>query len=124
MSEMVSGKGARRKGHNWEREVARMFREAMPGTPTFRGFQHRGGSEAADVENPFFHIECKVGKKQNPRAALKQAVDDCKPTSGKYAVAVIKDDQEQPGVPANTFVVMPFPEFLELVHEWYERGER
>ena len=114
----VSGAGARRKGHQWERDVAGMFREAMPGTPVFRGFQHRGGGEAADVENPFFHVECKVGKKHNPRAALAQAQRDNR--GQKTPIAVIKDDQERPGVPANTFVVIGLLDFLEILEEWYK----
>jgi hypothetical protein len=94
----------------------------MPGCDVKRGFQYRGGAEASDVENPFFHVECKVGKKQNPRAALAQAVSDA--AYGKVPVAIVKDDQEKPGVPANAFAVMRFSEFLELVNEWYERGNR
>lgn len=85
------GKYQRTKGHNFERETAKQFRELFPEAK--RGFQTRGGGkEAADVEIPFFHIECKVGKRPNPLAAYKQASEDA---TNKIPVAIIKRDREK-----------------------------
>ena len=98
----------RRKGHDFEREMTRAFRELMPGDPTIRrGLQYRDGAEAPDVETQFFHVECKRGRKPNPRAALAQAERDCDPN--RRPIAIIKDDRCKP------FVVMSFELFSELV---------
>lgn len=105
------GASQRRKGHTWEREVARKLRDAMPGCGARRGIQTRhGGGEAADVmlDGPF-HIECKAGRKPNIRAALAQAEADCE--RGMMPVAVIKDDRQRP------FVVMTLEDWLDLVAE-------
>lgn len=67
------GASQRRKGHNYEREVARRFREIFPEAK--RGYQTRGGSaEQCDIEGVPFRLECKHHK-GNPSipAALKQA---------------------------------------------------
>jgi len=104
------------KGKNWERAVAKAFREAMPGCGAKRGFQYRGGGEVADVVVPLLHVEAKVGRQPNPRAALKQAIGDA--PASKMPVAVIKDDHKPP------FVVMLFTDFLDLVGENWEMGKK
>jgi hypothetical protein len=58
-----------------------------------------------------FWVECKSGKKPNPRAALKQAICDC--SFGRIPVAAIKDDRQDP------FVVMTMEDWLELVQNWW-----
>jgi len=111
----MGGAASRRKGHTWERAVAAKFREVMPGAEIKRGFQTRGGgAEEADVEMPYFHVECKVGKLPNPRAALAQAVRDRQP--GKMPIAVVKDDRKPP------FVVLHLDDFLDLIGEWWTAG--
>ena len=110
------GKSQRTKGHNWEREVARIMREATPGCEAKRGFQTRGGAaEEPDVVHPLYNIECKVGAKPPVRNALVTAVDTCPP--GKWAVAVIKEDRKPP------YVVMPMDHWLDLVGEHWERSK-
>ena len=107
------GKLSRAKGARWEREVARRFNETMNGADIRRGIQNRTGGDAADIEGAGrLHIECKVGKLPNPRAALAQAVRDAKP--GRLPLAVVKDDRQKP------FVVMHLDQFLtEFVHRWW-----
>lgn len=107
---------SRRKGHNFERELVHMFREAMPGAEVKRGFQTRDGGEAADVECPHFWVEAKRGKKPNVRGALKQA-NEAAP-KGRVPVAVIRDDRAQ------AFVAISLEDFLDFVNEWWERGQQ
>lgn len=102
----------RRKGHDWEREVARLFREAMPGAEVRRGLQYRDGSECPDVTAPGWHIECKRGRKPSLRLALKQAIGDAQ--KGLWRCAVVKDDREEP------LAIMPLDDLLDLVHEHWE----
>lgn len=106
----------RDKGKRWEREVAALMRQAMPGCETIkRGYQSRGAKadKAPDVDCPIYWIECKHGIKPNPRAALAQATSDSEGT-GKVPVAVIKDNRRTP------FVVLGLTDFLELVRENWE----
>lgn len=106
------GKFSRDKGARFEREVARMFREHLPGCDAKRGFQTRGGAaEAPDVETGVFAIECKVGKKPPVRAALATAVENC--PKGQIPLAIIKEDRREP------FAVMPLDDLLEIVSEWW-----
>ena len=104
----------RKKGHNYEREVARQLREIFP--QARRGLQYQDGEGCPDVTNAGpFHVECKRGKLPNPRAALKQATDDA--GKGMIPLCVIKDDRCEP------FAVMRWADLLDLVSEWKERGE-
>lgn len=110
------GRGARRKGANMEREIAREMNERIPGLGARRSIQSRGAQDGADVECPIFWIEVKAGKKPNPRAALEQAIRDAAAT-GKIPIAVIRDDRR----PA--FAVLPWNDLLDLIAEWWESIE-
>ena len=107
----MNGRSSRRKGHNFEREVANLFKEIMPGQNIRRGFQMRDGSEAPDVIMPIFWPECKRGKKPNIRAALKQSANDAK--KGYIPIAIVKDDRE-----AATVTIL-LEDFLGIVEEWW-----
>ena len=113
----MSGRKSRTKGAAWEREVARRFREAMPGCDAKRGWQQRSGAEMADVELPFFWPECKVGKKPPIRAAMQQAYSDAE-GSGRMPIVIIKEDRKRP------FVVVDFDDFLNLVSQWWPALDR
>jgi Holliday junction resolvase len=88
----------RDKGHNFEREVARQLREALPGAHVVRGQQGFGGSNAPDVAvdgangSPWLHIECKRGKRCSIMAAIRQAVADSDGT-GRVPIAVVREDR-------------------------------
>ena len=110
------GRNSRRKGANMEREIARQMNERMPGLGARRSLQSRGAQDGADVDCPIFWVECKAGKKPNPRAALEQAMRDAE-TTGKIPVAVIRDDRR----PA--FAVLPWEDLLDLMAEWWESRE-
>ena len=106
------GASQRRKGHQWERDVAKKLREAMPGADIRRGLQAHGDN-VPDVDCPVFWPECKVGKQPNPRAALAQAVDAAPKV--RIPIAVIKDDRKTP------FVVLQLDDMLDFIKEWWER---
>lgn len=104
------GRSQRRKGHNFEREVARIMRRWFPEAK--RGYQTRGGGkEQADVINTPYHIECKVGKKPNIKAAYQQACED---TQGEPPVAITKWDREEP------LVTMSLGLFLNMLDDIWE----
>jgi len=107
----MSGLRSRRKGHNWEREVARRFRDIF-GEDVKRGWQSRSGDDAPDVCIPHFWVECKRGKRTNPRAALRQANEAS--SKAHVPLAVCKDDRE------DAFIVMSFDDYLDLVTEWWQ----
>ena len=100
------GKAQRVKGAQWEREVKRLFLDAMPGSETQRAIgQYRGGAEAPDVLVPgVFWIECKVGK----------ALGDCPKGEGLIAAAVVKQDRKRP------VALLELDDFLDILKEWWE----
>jgi len=116
----MGGKASRTKGHSYERELARRFQTVMPGADVKRGLaQTRSGAEVADVECPYFWIEAKRGKKPNPRAALKQAIEaNCQRVDAgekpKVPIAVVRDDRKE------AFVVIGLDDFLALVEAWWK----
>lgn len=108
-------KSQRTKGHSWEREVARRFRE-IGFSEAKRGLQTRGGAaECPDVHAGPFDVECKVGKRPPIRQALDTATEHAR--RGQIGIAVIKEDRKPP------FVVIGLDDFLDLVQEWKQRGE-
>ena len=102
---------SRRKGVKWERELVKLFRQAMPGADIRRGLQYRSGQEAPDVECPVFWIESKRGRKPNIRAALKQAANGA--PMGRFPLAVVRDDHAEPTV------TLFLDDFLDLIAEWW-----
>jgi len=111
------GKLSRRKGANFEREIARMFADAMPGSGARRGIQYRDGRDEADVVVPAFWIECKRGKVAPIRSALTQAQEAA--PQDKAPVVVWRDDRQPPRV------TMALDDFLEIVSAWWINcGER
>jgi len=111
----VGGTSSRDKGKRWEREVARLFRDAMPGETVKRGFQSRfGGSEEADVECPIYHIEAKHQQSVNIWASMRQARDDASARGlGKVPVVVAKRDARKD----EPIAVLRLVDFLDLVEE-------
>lgn len=103
------GARSRRKGHDFEREIARRLRVIFP--TSRRGIQSRfGGKEGSDVLVPFFAIECKVGARPNIAAAMEQAIRDAAPTL--WPTVISKRDREEP------LVTMRLDDWLELVGAW------
>lgn len=110
----MSGRRSRRKGHDWEREVARRLREIF-GPQVRRGLQYQDGAATPDVIVPCFHVECKVGARPPIIQALEQAERDAKP--GLWPVAVCKQDRKPPTV------TMRFEDWLELLGAWWREVE-
>ena len=106
----MNGAGCRRKGHDFERAVARRFAAVFGNDTVRRGLQYRDGTECPDVVAPGFWVECKAGRRTNPRAALAQAVA-CSAGKTERPLAVCKDDRD----PA--FVVLRLDDFLALFAE-------
>ena len=112
----MTGAGARKKGHDFEREMVRTLREVFTGADVHRGLQYRDGAEAPDVVCPVFHVECKRGRRTSPKVALKQAIGDC--SSGKIPIAICKDDRCDPTV------TIGLEDFLEFLREWWTVSQR
>jgi hypothetical protein len=110
------GKAQRVKGARWERQVKRLFLEAMPGSETQRAIgQYRGGAEAPDVLVPgLFWLECKVGQRPPLMRALHQALGDCPKGQGLIAAAVVKQDRKRP------VALLELDDFLDILKEWWE----
>lgn len=108
----LNGRGARRKGVEFERSIAREFAQVFGKDHVRRGLQYRDGAEAPDVVAPCFWIECKRMRQTNPRAALRQAIAASQ-GKGFWPVAVCKDDGQ------SAFVALTLEDFLDLVGEWW-----
>jgi len=89
------GAGARRKGAQFERDLANLIKEKT-GLDARRGLAQTrgGGAEVSDVEIDHIHIEAKRHKRCNIKAALRQAIHDSS-ANGKIPVAITKDDREE-----------------------------
>jgi hypothetical protein len=90
------GRGARQKGFNFERAVAKLL-TGLTGFEWKRGLgQTRGGgAEHADVISEHMediHVECKRHKSVSIKKAMEQAVGDRDP--GDLAVVITKDDRK------------------------------
>ena len=106
----MSGRTSRRKGAQYERDVAAQLREALPHLADHirRGIgQARSGSEVPDVDGvPGVWLECKHRKNISAEAALRQAEEA---TDGRLPVAICKRDHQ------DAYVVMRLPVFLSLL---------
>lgn len=103
------GRGARLKGANFERELAKYFNSHFHQMNAKRGLgQTRGGGEEiADVEMQYIHVEAKRHKRCNIKAALNQAIEDSKEKE-KLPVAITKDDRKP------ILVTMEIDHWIEL----------
>lgn len=110
---------ANRKGKTYERELAQVFRAAMPGCEAKRGLsQTRGGAaECADVELEHFTVEAKHRKAPNVRAALEEAIRSEQP--GKWPIAVCKWNRRKGEKAGLETVTMRLEDFLELASVWW-----
>jgi len=121
------GRRSRKKGHDWERAIAKLLRPIF-GESVHRGHQSfRGGraaGEGCDVDGSPFWIEAKHSQQTNPRSAIRQCNEtqaDCSDT--RPPVAICKDDRKPPnwtvGVPMDQpIAVMELSDWLDLVEDW------
>jgi len=112
------GRGARAKGANFERELAKAFNNHFDMMKAKRGLgQTRGGGEEiADVEMPYIHVEAKRHKRCNIKAALNQAIEDSK-EKDKLPVAITKDDWKP------ILVTMLFEDWLKIFEKYVESND-
>ena len=113
---------SRRKGHDFEREVARKLCRIFP--EARRGWQYsRERAEwPCDVDGTPFRVECKVGKQPNLWSALDQVVRDRALADDPRPVAVIARRNRGKGRSRRDVVVMLFDEWLQLLEERYGAG--
>ena len=108
----ASGAGARRKGHDWERQVVRLF-AAVFGSVVRRGLQYRDGADAPDVVGvPGWWIECKKGRRPDPLGALRQAIAAASGATMR-PVAICREDGREPTA---TLLLVDFMMLLRQVH--------
>jgi hypothetical protein len=115
----LSGRGRRRKGQVYEREVAARITEVL-GLVVKRGLgQARTSGEVADVEAPGIWVECKNHQRANYYQALQQAVRDEALHRGPYKVpvAVIKETGRE------QVVCLRFDDFLSMYRVWLTHSE-
>ncbi|MCP5059019.1 MAG: hypothetical protein GY937_20130 [bacterium] len=110
-SKSRQGKRARRKGHNFERAISRIFRIWWHSTR--RGIQSRaGGDEAGDVEGtPPFHIECKNRDRWAIPAWWNKLKGECK-DEGKVPLLVVKLSRAHA---TESLVVMNLEDLLAII---------
>jgi Holliday junction resolvase len=102
----------RRKGHNFERKVAKELREV--GINACRGRQDWSGKVEPDIvilDGRFSHFwpELKVGKAPSIWGALKQAIGAC--SKEHVPIVVAKRDRSE------TIVALRWDDFLELLQQ-------
>ncbi len=107
------GARSRRKGAAWERDVARMFRDA--GVPAERNLTECRTGNAGDLELPAWcplSVQVKVGARPNAYEALREARE----SAGERLVPVaILRRNGRGSVPPDDLAVLPLDEFLDLV---------
>lgn len=116
----LGGASRRRKGHDWEREVAALFRSV--GYPEARrGWQARSGTDDPDIVGvPGYWIECRCRDYINIPAALRKALTDRKATDaskrGWIAVVAKRTHRISKNDPVpGKFVAMLLPEARDFV---------
>ena len=115
----MSGSRSRRKGHSFEREIARYLRD-QGFAEAKRGWQSRDGREQPDVTLDGCWLECKrlkVVQWSDVLRALDQA-ELAEGDRGRYRVAVIKRDRQ-----AEPIVCMTLEEWTELYREARNRWQ-
>ena len=108
------GRSQREKGKRWEREVARLYQQAV-GAGKRTGWHQSHGLDVADVSVPLplpgwpngIWNECKHHARVSMRAAMNQALDAC--PDGHLPLAVCKDNRKEP------LVVMRLDDWLALL---------
>jgi hypothetical protein len=86
MDRVKLGKTSRRKGHNFEREIAKLLRQYYPNAKRQLEYQEGVGFDIAETGD--LSIQCKVGKSFKIEKALKEAV-----RPSKIPLAITKKDR-------------------------------
>lgn len=101
---------SRTKGHNWEREVARLFRDA--GIPMQRTLTETRDGNCGDLRGQApLSIQCKVSGRPDVWGAIREAQEAASP--GDYAVAVLRRNRASRWGKQDV-AVLPLKDFLEI----------
>ncbi|MCA9655700.1 MAG: hypothetical protein KC501_37670 [Myxococcales bacterium] len=106
------GKSSRRKGGDYEREVARAVHDAL-GTEARRGYQRKGGDEEPDVVGlPGWWPECKYGQRATISAQLEAGWEQATEGAAKGGAKPVLFFRAQR---RETRVVLRLEDYLELL---------
>lgn len=106
------GKLSRNKGAAWEREVASRMTEAT-GVECKRCLIETREGNSGDITTELpYSVQCKVGQRPNPIAALEEARESAIPGE-EMPVAIIKRNQHGKE-PMREVAVIDFEDFLML----------
>ena len=90
----MSGRGSRRKGHDFERYVARMLRQIDPSARTARQVAPLEDSRGRDVITRLpVCVQCKSGVRVNALAAFQEARAAARP--GEIPIAALHDTRRR-----------------------------
>lgn len=107
MAKRLNGKGARRKGHSFERWVAKRIRKIFPNAKRHLEYQ-ADEAQGIDIDGTgFYKIQCKRGRRYASLSAIEEIQLD--PIEGGVRVLVTKGDNKEP------LCALPFEHFLHLV---------
>lgn len=99
----AQGRASRRKGHNFEREVAKRFRALYPGT--MRQLEYQQGL-GVDVPAGPFDIQCKRGKQYAPITKINEI-----PATERIPMLVTKGDLQP------TMVALRLDDFIDILKD-------
>lgn len=108
-----AGRRSRTKGHSFEREIAKAFRERFP--ESRRHLENhredaRFGTDIVGIEP--FRVQCKKLKKYAPITCIEEV--DADRVLSEIPVLVTAGDKQEP------MAVLPFEDFLNLAWSYYK----
>lgn len=108
----MSGGKSRRKGHGFERLIARRLRKIFPKARRHLEYHATDATGIDLVDTGSFFIQCKRGKRYAPITAIEEIQLD--PIEGGTRVLITKADHRE------TMVVLPFADFYRMLKALHE----
>lgn len=103
------GRMARRKGHQFERDVAILLRDVFPDARRHLEYQDAEANGVDLVETGLYRIQCKRGRKYASIIAIEEV--QCDTWLGEIPVLITQGDNKE------TMAVLPFSEFKRLLRK-------
>jgi hypothetical protein len=104
----ISHRGVRKKGHQFERDIAIALRSVFPDARRHLENHKDDAAKGIDIVNTgYYRIQCKRMRKPAPLSAIKQV--KCDELTGDVPVLITQGDLDR------ILVALPFEEFLRLV---------
>jgi len=118
----MPGRSARTKGHQYERDLANLFKDRYRWKEAKRGWQYSNGRKEPDVIIPYLYVEAKRQKKTYPKKALEQAMNDLKELQkivkeDKIPVAITKEDRQ------DALITLRLDDFLTIFDAYVQLKE-